>query len=93
MSKTVFRNYDIKSIKNLLKEIGQDRYIAALENQGLKNHKPLTMKGFYVEFDPDTLDFNLYYRYPSRISKFIMPVLGYWHVPIDDWIRENKQPE
>ena len=48
------------------------------------------MDGFFVEFEPDTLDFNLYYKYPSRLIIFIMPVLGYWNVPIDNWVRERK---
>jgi len=90
MSKIIFRNYDLKRIKDLLKEIGKERYVAALKDAGLHENKPLSMDGFFVEFEPDTLDFNLYYKYPSRVIKFIMPVLGYWNVPIDDWVRDRK---
>ena len=90
MSKIVFRNYDTKSIKGLLKEIGEERYHAALKDANLHENKPLSMDGFFVEFEPDTLDFNLYYKYPSRVIKFIMPVLGYWNVPFDNWVRERK---
>ena len=48
MSKTVFRNYDIKVIKALLKEIGQERYNCALKDVGLFESKPLSMDGFFV---------------------------------------------
>ena len=90
MSKIIFRNHDLKRIKDLLKEIGKERYEAALKDAGLHENKPLSMDGFFVEFEPDTLDFNLYYKYPSRVIMFIMPVLGYWNVPIDNWVRERK---
>lgn len=75
----------------LLKEIGQERYEAALDDAGLISMKPLTMKGFFVEYEIETKDVNLYYRYPSRIEKYIMPVLGYWAVPHTDWVLERKE--
>mgnify|MGYP003630445394 CR=1 FL=1 len=84
-TKEVFRNYDIKRIKMLLKEIGQERYNAALEDVGLKDSKPLGMKGFFVEYEVNTKDVNLYHRYPSGVEMFIMPVLGYWAIPHKDW--------
>ena len=90
MSKTVFRNYDIKVIKALLKEIGQERYNCALKDVGLFESKPLSMDGFFVEYETDTHDVNLYYKYPSRIICYIIPVLGFWNVPIDNWVRERK---
>ena len=88
MSNFVFRNYDLKSIKNLLKEIGKERYECALKDSKIQ-HKPMRMEGFYIEFEVDTLDINLYYRYPSRVSFLIMPVLGYWAVPHQNWILER----
>ncbi|WP_291967640.1 hypothetical protein [Maribacter sp.] len=91
MSKTVFRNYDIKRIKALLKEIGKDRYECALKDLGLIEQKPISMDGFFVEYETDTHDIYLYYRYPSRVVFKIMPVLGFWNVPNDFWVRERKE--
>ena len=91
MSKTVFRNYDLKCIKALLKEIRKERYEAALKDIGLFESKPITMDGFFVEYEIDTQDVNLYYKYPSRVVRFIMPVLGFWNVPHDHWVRERKK--
>jgi len=91
MSKTVFRNYDLKCIKALLKEIGKERYEGALEDNGLLESKPIAMDGFFVEYETDTQDVNLYYKYPSRVVCFIMPVLGFWNVPHDHWVRERKK--
>ncbi|CAG2533791.1 hypothetical protein MAR621_03837 [Maribacter dokdonensis] len=48
------------------------------------------MKGFYVEYETDTNDIYLYYRYPSQVAFKIMPVLGFWNLPYDDWVRELK---
>tara|TARA_R110001606_G_scaffold260183_2_gene407961 strand:+ start:21189 stop:21470 length:282 start_codon:yes stop_codon:yes gene_type:complete len=84
-TKEVFRNYDIKRIKMLLKEIGKERYEAALDDAGLKHSRPLGMSGFFVEYDIESRDVNLYYKYPSRVEIFIMPVLGFWAVPSTDW--------
>ncbi|MDF4220867.1 MULTISPECIES: hypothetical protein [Maribacter] len=91
MSKTVFRNYDIKRIKALLKEIGKERYECALKDLGLIEQKPISMDGFFVEYETDTHDIYLYYRYPSRVVFKIMPVLGFWNVPNDFWVRERKE--
>ncbi|WP_276493911.1 hypothetical protein [Maribacter zhoushanensis] len=74
-----------KVFYRLLKEIGKER-----KDAELYENKPLSMDGFYVQFEPDTLNFNLYYKYPSRVIMFIIPVLGYWNVPIDNWVRERK---
>ena len=89
--KEVFRNYDIKRIKMLLKEIGKERYEAALDDAGLKNMKPLGMKGFFVEYEIESRDVSLYYKYPSRTEIFIMPVLGFWAVPHTDWELLRKE--
>lgn len=90
MSKVVFRNFDIPSIKKLLKEIGQERYEAALADNKIIQ-KPLTMKGFFVEFEVGTHDINLYHRYPSGAILYIMPVLGYWAVPFSGWELHRKK--
>ena len=84
MSKIVFRNYNKVAIKQLLKEIGQERYLAALEDAKI-SQKPLSMNGFFVEYEVDAKDVNLYFKYPSRIEVLIMSVLGYWAVPQDSW--------
>lgn len=90
MSIIVFRNYNIKCIKALLKEIGKERYECALRDSGLMAQKPISMQGFYVEYETDTNDIYLYYRYPSQVTFKIMPVLGFWNLPYDDWVRELK---
>ncbi|TDS20648.1 hypothetical protein DFQ03_0153 [Maribacter caenipelagi] len=91
MSKTVFRNYDIKCIKALLKEIGKERYEHALKDLDLHKQKPISMNGFFVEYETDTHDVYLYYKYPSRVIFKIMPVLGFWNVPHEHWVRERKK--
>jgi len=90
MSKTVFRNNPITSIKALLKEIGMGRYECALKDNGLFESKPISMDGFLVEYETDTHDVNLYYTYPSRVVCFIIPVLGFWNVPIYYRVRDRK---
>lgn len=91
MSKVVFRNYDKKAVRRLLIEVGKERYECALKDAGIKQ-KPITLEGFYFEYEMDTgnINLNLYYRYPSRITFFIMPVLGYWAVPNSGWEMSRK---
>lgn len=86
----VFRNYDLSSIRQLLKEIGKERYECALKDQGIEQ-KPLGMDGFFVEFEVDTKEINLYYKYPSKITLYIMPVLGFWGVPTNHWEKHRKE--
>lgn len=83
MTKLVFQNHNTESIKLLLKEIGKEHYDCALKDEGI-TQPPLTMKGFYIEFEVDTKNLNLYYRYPN-ITIYIMSVLGYWRVPKEGW--------
>ncbi|WP_339725710.1 hypothetical protein [Maribacter stanieri] len=90
MSKIVFQNHDIKAIKLLLKEIGKERYDCALKDAGIIQ-KPLSMTGFYVEYECDTKNINLYHKYPSNIVLFIMSVLGFWRVPHDNWQMIRKK--
>lgn len=85
MSKIVFRNHNKLAIKKLLLEIGKERYEEALKDSSIP-HKPLSMEGFFVEYDVKTQDIGLFYKYPSRIEFYIMPVLGYWAIPQNDWI-------
>ncbi len=80
----VFRNYDLTAIRQLLKEIGKERYECALKDENIVQ-KPLSMDGFFVEFEVDTKEINLYYKYPSKITLYIMPVLGFWGVPNEGW--------
>ncbi|MBU2902995.1 hypothetical protein [Maribacter dokdonensis] len=91
MSITVFRNYNITSIKALLKEVGKERYECALKDIGLLNQKPISMSGFFIEYETDTHDIYLYYKYPSRVIFRIMPVLGFWNLPHEHWVRERKE--
>ncbi|MBM1106047.1 hypothetical protein JQC67_07860 [Aurantibacter crassamenti] len=86
MSKIIFRNYDKNAVRQLLKEVGKERYDCALKDAGI-TQKPLTLEGFYFEYEmnTDNIELNLYYRYPSRITILIMPVLGYWAVPDGGW--------
>lgn len=88
MSKVVFRNYDKKSIKELMKEIGKERFTAAVLDSGMES-VPLTMEGFFIEYEPESVDFIFYYRYPSGVSFKLMSVLGFWAVPERMWVRER----
>jgi hypothetical protein len=88
----VFRNSDLTAIRQLLKEIGKERYECALKDQRIEQ-KPLGMDGFFVEYEVDTKDINLYYKYPSKITLFIMPVLGFWGVPNAGWELSRKDSD
>ncbi len=90
MSKVVFRNYDKKAVRQLLLEVGQDRYECALKDAKILS-KPLSLDGFYFEYEMNTekIELNLFYRYPSRITFLIMPVLGYWAVPLKGWVMQR----
>lgn len=83
MSKDVFRNYDKKAIHKLLKEIGKEQYECALDDVGLAKSKPLTLTGFFIEWDNGNI--NLFHCYPSGIEKMIMSVLGFWAIPDKGW--------
>ncbi len=93
MSKLVFINRDKKQIRNLLKEIGKEKYECALKDVGLFESKPITLEGFYVQYEVKTQKVSLYHRYPSRVSFFIMDVLGFWAVPTFGWERVRKEIE
>jgi len=54
---------DLIAVRQLLKEVDKERYESALKNQGIAQ-KPLGMNGFFVEYEVDTKDINLYYQYP-----------------------------
>jgi hypothetical protein len=88
----VFRNSDLTAIRQLLREIGKERYECALKDQGIEQ-KPLGMDGFFVEYEVATKDINLYYKYPSKITLFIMPVLGFWAVPNEGWELSRKDSD
>ena len=88
MSKVVFKNSDKKAIRQLLKEIGKDRYEGALKDAGLSEMKPMGLDGFYIEWD--NMDVTLYYRYPSGTVFKLMDVLGFWGIPSDGWELTRK---
>ena len=92
MSKTVFKNNDKKAIRQLLKEIGQERYECALKDAGLWEMKPMGLNGFYVEWEDREV--TLFYRYPSGTVFKIMDVLGFWGIPHEGWelIRKDNRP-
>ena len=54
---------DLIAVRQLLKEVDKERYESALKNQRIAQ-KPLGMNGFFVEYEVDTKDINLYYQYP-----------------------------
>ncbi len=88
MSKEVFRNYDKKSIKNLMLEMGKERFTCAIEDSGMEG-MPLTMEGFYIEFVAENDDFILNFRYPSGVVFKLMSVLGFWAIPDKGWVKER----
>ncbi len=87
MSNFIFRNFDKKAIKHLLKEIGRYRYDMALEQMKIQQ-PPISMDGFYLEANPACIF--LCYKYPSRITTKIMKVDGFAGVPSSGWM---FQPE
>ena len=87
MSKVIFRNYNKKATRLLLKEIGKERYENALKDVGLSEMKPMSLEGFYVEWNDNEV--LLYHRYPSGTIFCIIDVLGFWAVPYDEWIMER----
>lgn len=81
----LFRNYDLKTIKSLLIEIGEHKYNQAMENMKIPDSKPLSMRGFYIEATQHYL--KLCYRYPSRYVIMIMDVETYKNIPVEGWKR------
>lgn len=83
-SKILFRNYDRKTIRELLKEIGKHRYELALENLKV-TQKPLGMEGWYIEANEYYV--RLCYRYPSRYVLMLMDVDRFNNIPVQGWER------
>jgi len=84
----VYRNHDRKTIRELLKEIGSHRYEQALEHMKVK-HKPLSMKGWYLEASEHYL--KLCYQYPSRYTLMLMDVSRFKNIPRQGWERIKKE--
>ena len=84
MSNIKYRNYDLKIIRKLLKEIGKHRYEQALENMQVKQ-VPLGMKGWYLEANESNL--RLCYKYPSRHVLMLMDVNRFNNIPVKGWER------
>jgi hypothetical protein len=84
MSNIKYRNYDLKIIRELLKEIGKHKYEQALENMQVM-HKPLAMKGWYLEANESYL--RLCYKYPSRHVLMLMDVDKFNNIPVRGWER------
>ncbi len=82
MSNYVFRYYDLKVIKELIKDIGQYEYETNLERMQMADNKPISMKGFYLENNLHCTF--LCYKYPSRYILKIMKVDKY-NLPIEGW--------
>lgn len=80
----VYRNYDLKIIRELLLEIGRHRYEQALENMQAKQ-RPLSMKGWYLEACESYL--RLCYKYPSRTILMLMDVDRFNSIPVKGWER------
>lgn len=83
----VYRNHDLITIRELLKEIGKHRYEQALENMKVRQ-KPLSMKGWYLEASEHYL--RLCYQYPSRYILMLMDVSRFKNIPIKGWERIKK---
>ncbi len=84
MSKIVFRNSDKQAIRQLLKEMGKERYECALKDSGFLG-KPLSLEGFHVEYETDTGNIEMYFTFPMSEPKHVMSVLGFWAVPDKGW--------
>ncbi len=84
----IYRNYDLKTIRELLKEIGKHKYEQALENMKV-TQKPLNMEGWYLEASEHYL--KLCYQYPSRFVLMLMDVTRYDNIPRQGWERIKKE--
>lgn len=84
MSNIVYRNHDLKIIRELLKEIGEHCYEMALEQMKV-TQKPLGMPGWYIEANEHYL--KLCYRYPSRAVLKLMDVDNFRNIPRHGWER------
>lgn len=80
----VYRNYDLKIIRELMKEIGRHRYEQALEHMKV-SQRPLTIEGWYLEASQYYL--KLCYQYPSRYVLMLMDVDRYENLPKHGWER------
>ena len=86
MSIYVFRYYDLKVIKLLIKEIGYYEFQTNLDN--MKLSKPLRMKGFYLENNLHCTF--LVYKYPlvacmiMKVDRYNLPSKGWEMVKHDD---------
>ncbi len=90
MSNLVFRNYDKKAIRTLLKEMGKERYECAIKDADLPGN-PLSMDGFYIEFHPKKMDFVLYYTFPVGVTFKLLVVNGFWAIPDNGWVKKRVE--
>ncbi|BFP39479.1 hypothetical protein FGF1_03240 [Flavobacteriaceae bacterium GF1] len=65
-------------------EIGHKAYAEALEEQGLNRQPPISMRGFYIEYNVKTKEEDIWYTYPSGVSFKIISLLGYF-TPKEGW--------
>lgn len=91
MSKKVFINNNKKAIKAILDKIGKEAYYEALKKQGLEEQKPISMNGFYLQFEVDSKDLDIWYRYPGGLKVKLLSALGYWEVPVKGWEMDWKE--
>lgn len=80
----IYRNYDLKIIRLLMKEIGKHRYEMALQNMQV-TQPPISMKGWYLEANEFGL--KLCHQYPSRFVLKLMDVDRFINIPRQGWER------
>jgi len=85
MNRTIiYRNYDRKTIRALIVEIGEVKYKEALENMKVIQ-PPISMNGWYLE--ADRFGLKLCHRYPIGHILKLMDVDKYRNIPREGWER------
>lgn len=82
----IFVHRETKAIMALIREIGKQRYLAALQDVGLVGElKPKRSDDFFLEWENG--DTYLCHQYPMGQKRRIMNVIGYQGIPIQGWER------
>ena len=85
MSILLFRNHNRKAIREILKKIGKMKYESALKEQNLHDQPPISMSGFYLEFDVETKDVDIWHQYGGGHCFKIISAIGYRELPSEGW--------
>lgn len=91
-SKEIFIHRDGKAIRSLIKEIGEERYLVALEDSGLTGQlKPKRLQDFFLEWE-DGYPY-LCHQYPMGKKRRVLNIIGYQSIPFLGWERTRINVE